>query len=71
MKYLPPLLIGIQDEDDADKIVVPALRELGCVLLLARFQVHTSDTLALLQQHIEGFGMWSEVRSRVGTSDLH
>jgi len=35
-----------------DMIVVPALRELACVLLLGRFRVHTSDTLGLLRHHI-------------------
>ena len=44
-----------------DMIVVPALRELACVLLLGRFRAHTSDTLGLLQQHIAKFGEYSQV----------
>ena len=45
-----------------DMIVIPTLRALACVLLLARFRVHTSDTLALLRQHIEEFGLCAQVR---------
>ena len=49
-----------------DEIVIPALRELACVLLLGRLQVHTSDTLGLLQRHIRKFGDYSQVCSRGG-----
>lgn len=35
------------------------------MLLLSRFRVHTSDTLGLLQQHIEKFGGHSQVRNGV------
>ena len=49
-------------------IVVPALRELACVLLLGRFRVHTSDTLGLLQQHIAKFGDCLQVRSMLTDS---
>jgi len=34
IQYLPPLLAGIQGDSKMDMIVVPALRELACVLLL-------------------------------------
>ena len=44
-----------------DTIVIPALRELVWILLLSRFWVHTSDTLALLQQHVKRFGVHSQV----------
>lgn len=47
-----------------DDVVIPALRELACVLLLAHFEVHTSDTLGLLQQHIDKFSVWSQVCGR-------
>ena len=53
-----------------DTTVVPALRELVCVVLLGRFRVHTTDTLGFLQQHIKEFGKYSQVRShseRFGT----
>ena len=54
-----------------DAIVIPALRELACILLLARFRVHTSDTLALLQQHIERFGAHTQVRGMGKSVDLN
>lgn len=44
-----------------DAIVVPALRELACVVLLGRFQIHTSDTIGLLREHIEKFGEYTQV----------
>ncbi|KAF9642410.1 hypothetical protein BDM02DRAFT_3193327, partial [Thelephora ganbajun] len=71
LRYLPPLLIGIRDENDMDAIVIPALRELACTLLLGRFWVHTSDTLGLLQKHIRQFGMYSQVRGGIQTVDLN
>ena len=61
IQYLPPLLIGVSGNDETDMIVVPALRELACIVLLGRFRVHTSDTLGLLQQHIAKFGKYSQV----------
>ena len=60
-QYLPPLLIGIRKKNNMDTIVIPTLRSLACVLLLGRFRVHTSDTLALLQQYIEKFGSCAQV----------
>ena len=62
-QYLPPLLAGIRDDSEMDAIVIPALRELACVLLLGHFQVHTSDTLGLLRQHIAKFSEYSQVCS--------
>jgi hypothetical protein len=54
---------GLKDSDDQDKLVIPALRELACVLLLARFHVHTENTLALLENHISRFGAFAKVSS--------
>jgi hypothetical protein len=70
IQYLPPLLVGLRGDSDPDMIVVPALRELACVLLLGHFQIHTSDTLGLLQQHIVKFGEYSQVRRECGKSSL-
>jgi hypothetical protein len=60
-QYLPPLLVGLRGDSETDMVVVPALRELACLLLLGHFQIHTSDTLGLLQQHIAKFGEYSQV----------
>lgn len=49
-------------DENLDEIVIPALRHLACVLLLARFHVHTEDTLALLEEHIQKFGEYAVVR---------
>jgi hypothetical protein len=43
------------------KIKYLTARELACVLLLGHFQIHTSDTLGLLQQHIASFSDYSQV----------
>lgn len=40
---------------ELDTLIVPALRELACILLLARFKVHTEDTLSMLEAHIERY----------------
>lgn len=46
---------------ELDALVVPALRELACILLLARFKVHTEDTLALLEAHIKRYSEATKV----------
>ena len=54
-----------------DVIVIPTLQELACILLLARFWVQTSDTLALLQHHIKRLGVHSQVRGMGKSVDLN
>lgn len=54
-------MLGICDDHAADGLLIPTLRELGCVLLLARFHAHTSETLSLLKNHIQQFGQLAKV----------
>ena len=52
----------IQDEEhNTDELIIPALRALACVLTLARFHAHTSETLSLLKDHINQFGQHAKV----------
>ena len=55
-------MLGICGEEyNTDELIIPALRALACVLTLARFHVHTSETLSLLKQHIQEFGQLAKV----------
>ena len=55
-------MLGIRDgEHNTDELIIPALRALACVLTLARFHVHTSETLSLLKNHIAQFGQFAKV----------
>lgn len=55
-------MLGIcAEEYNTDELIIPALRALACVLTLARFHVHTSETLSLLKQHIQEFGQSAKV----------
>lgn len=57
-------MLGIQDgEHNTDELIIPALRALACVVKLARFHVHTSETLSLLKDHITQFGQFTKVCS--------
>lgn len=40
---------------DLDPLLLPLLRRLSCILLLARLKVHTDDTLAILEDHIKHY----------------
>lgn len=61
MKYLPALMVNLHADDNQDSLIIPILRQLACVLLLTRFHVHTDDTLALLQGHIDKFDELAKV----------
>lgn len=54
-------MLGICDEYDPDGLLISTLRKLACVLTLARFHVHTSETLSLLKCHIQQFGQLIKV----------
>ena len=54
-------MLGICDEQNSEELLIPALRALACVLTLARFHVHTSETLSLLKNHIWQFGQLAKV----------
>ncbi len=55
-------MLGIREEEkNTDELIIPSLRALACVLTLARFHVHTSETLSLLKNHIHQFGQLAEV----------
>lgn len=55
-------MLGIcNEEDNTDKLLLPTFRALACVLTLARFHVHTSETLSLLKDHINQFGQLAKV----------
>jgi hypothetical protein len=58
LQYIPPLMLGVCD---ADGLLISTLRALACVLTLARFHVHTSETLSLLKHHIWQFGQHAKV----------
>ena len=44
-------------------MLLPTFRALACVLTLARFHVHTSETLSLLKEQIYQFGQHVKVPS--------
>jgi len=55
-------MLGIKDEEhNTDELIIPALRALACIVTLARFHVHTSETLSLLKNHIAQFGQFTKV----------
>lgn len=55
-------MLGICDKEcSTDELIIPALRSLACVLTLARFHAHTSETLSLLKHHIQQFGQLAKV----------
>lgn len=55
-------MLGIcNEEHNTDELIIPALRALACVLTLARFHVHTSETLSLLKHYIQQFGQFTKV----------
>jgi len=55
-------MLGIRDKKhNTDELIIPALRALACVVTLARFHVHTSQTLSLLKGHIAQFGQLTKV----------
>lgn len=57
LQYISPLMHGVKvGEHNKDELMIPALRALACVLVLARFHAHTSETLSLLKHHIHLFG---------------
>lgn len=57
-------MLGICDEEyNTDELIIPAIRALACVLTLARFHVHTSETLSLLKHHVQQFGQLAKVCS--------
>ena len=62
-------MVGIHDEEhNTDELLIPALRALACVLTLARFHVHTSETLSLLKHYIRQFGQLVKAGFVPGTS---
>lgn len=55
-------MLGIRDEEhNTDEMIIPAFRALACIVTLARFHVHTSETLSLLKDHITQFGQFTKV----------
>lgn len=61
---------GVCVEQNTDELLVPALRALACVLTLARFHVHTSETLSLLKYHLWQFGQLAKVFLHPNTTTL-
>lgn len=61
LRYLGPLLTGLKPE--VEHLTLPLFRHLACALLLARFDTHTEDTLALLEEQLNLFGAASEVNN--------
>ena len=55
-------MLGIcNEEHNTDELIIPTLRALACVLTLARFHAHTSETLSLLKHYIQQFGQLAKV----------
>jgi hypothetical protein len=55
-------MLGIRGrEHNTDELLIPTLRALACVLTLARFHAHTSETLSLLKDYINQFGQLAKV----------
>jgi len=61
LQYLPPLLFGVCKNDNQDKIIIPTLQQLACVLLLSWFHVHTETMLQMLEEHVQEFGRLASV----------
>ena len=61
-------MVGVCGENNTDELFIPTLRALACVLTLARFHVHTSETLSLLKHHIWSFGQLAKVNFHPGTN---
>jgi len=51
----------VNKNENQDAIIIPTLRQLACVLLLARFRIHTENTLRMLEDHIQQFGRLASV----------
>jgi hypothetical protein len=61
-QYIAPLLLGLcNEEHNQDKILIPAVRSLACIDILSGFHVHTSDTLSLLEDQVQQFGILTKV----------
>ena len=54
-------MLGVCDDHSSDELLIPTLRALACILTLARFHVHTSETLSLLRYHVQQFGQLAKV----------
>lgn len=62
LQYISPLLLGVCNEKyNTDELLLPTFRALACVLTLARFHAHTSETLSLLKDYIKKFGQFAKV----------
>ena len=56
------MLLGLCDEQfNEDQLIVPAIRSLACLDLLSGFHVHTSDTLSLVKDQVQKFGVLTKV----------
>jgi hypothetical protein len=61
-QYIAPLMLDLCDEEfNEDQLLIPAIRSLACLDLLARLHVHTSDTLSLLKDQVQHFGRVTKV----------
>jgi hypothetical protein len=61
-QYIAPLLLGLCDEEyNQDELLIPAIRSLACIDTLSGFHVHTSDTLSLLEDQVQQFGILTKV----------
>ena len=77
-QYIAPLLLGLCDEEhNQDNLLIPAIWCLACIDTLSGFHVHTSDTLFLLEDQVQQFGiltqvsqMWVELWNH-GLIDIH
>ena len=60
VQYLPPYLEGLWPEHQ--DLLLKVLRQLACIhLYMKSFTVHTEETLACLQGHIDAYGELTKV----------
>ncbi|KAJ3559142.1 hypothetical protein NM688_g517 [Phlebia brevispora] len=57
--YLAPIVTGLST--GIEHLLLPLLRHLGCILVLMRLDIHTDDTLVLLEEKIELFSIAAQM----------
>ncbi|KAJ3552152.1 hypothetical protein NM688_g4302 [Phlebia brevispora] len=64
LRYLAPAITGLITAQE--HLILPLIRHLACVLVLVRFESHTDDTLALLEEKIQLFGHFAQAVEDAG-----
>ncbi|KAJ3530334.1 hypothetical protein NM688_g7726 [Phlebia brevispora] len=64
LRYLAPAITGLITAQE--HLILPLIRHLACILVLVRFESHTDDTLALLEERIQLFGHFAQAVEDAG-----